>query len=255
LLLAAAGILAERAFWNDMRSPGSVLTHSPVSLLLAIVGIQLYNEVASNDASCRVVLFKKEGKMSRQRCLMALLLAVLTLGMVAARPAQDWPPGTAILHGFVFHDLNGDGKWNHPNGNGPIAPTKPETWEPGFGGVYFTASCGDFSVVGYSEPRSVDEYGHTFATGDFGPVLSACDWTVTLHVPAGYVATTPVQQKALIPDAGGTAFPAVLFGLRAGRLPKTGAVEQPFLAGAGLVFGLEMVIAGAAGLLARRRRR
>lgn len=184
----------------------------------------------------------------------ALILAILALSLIAARPAQDWPPGTAILHGFVFHDLNGDGKWNHPNGNGVFDSAKPEAWEPGFGGVYFTASCGDFSVVGYSEPLSVDEYGHVFATGDFGPVLEACDWTVTLHVPQGYVATTPVQQKALIPDAGGTAFPAVLFGLAGGALPKTGAVQQPFLFGAALVFGGEMLIAAVAGLIERRRR-
>ena len=80
----------------------------------------------------------------------ALILAILALSLIAARPAQDWPPGTAILHGFVFHDLNGDGKWNHPNGNGVFDSAKPELWETGFGGVDFTASCGDFSVVGYS---------------------------------------------------------------------------------------------------------
>ncbi|OQA16069.1 MAG: hypothetical protein BWY63_02793 [Chloroflexi bacterium ADurb.Bin360] len=192
--------------------------------------------------------------MPGKRWCGALVLVLLALASLAARPAQDWPPGTAILHGFVFHDLNGDGKWNHPNGNGVFDPAKPDKWEPGFGGVHFTASCGDFSVVGYSEPRSVDAYGHVFATGDFGPVLTPCDWTVTLHVPEGYVATTPIQQKALIPDAGGTAFPAVLFGLTGGTLPKTGAVAQPFLLGVALVFGSEMLLATVAGYFERRRR-
>ncbi len=192
--------------------------------------------------------------MEERRWWWALLLAVLALGAAAARPAQDWPPGTAVLHGFVFHDLNGDGKWNHPNGNGPFDPIKPDKWEPGFGGVHFTARCGDFSVTGYSEPRSVDAYGHVFATGDFGPVLSPCEWVVELHVPKGYVATTPVKQLAVIPDAGGTAFPAVLFGLAGGRLPKTGAVEQPFLLGAGLFLGGEILAAAIAGMLVRWRR-
>ena len=192
--------------------------------------------------------------MFKHKAWAVVRLTVLALLTVAAKPAQDWPPGTAILHGFVFHDLNGDGKWNHPNGNGAFDPAKPATWEPGFGGVNFTASCGDFAITGYSEPRTVDAYGNVFATGDFGPVLSPCEWTVTLHVPKGYVATTPVQQKAVIPDQGGTAFPAVLFGLAGGHLPKTGAVAQPLLLGAGILFGAEMLIASAAGLLARRRR-
>lgn len=192
--------------------------------------------------------------MPGKRWCGVLILALLALASIAARPAQDWPPGTAILHGFVFHDLNGDGKRNHPNGNGVFDPAKPDKWEPGFGGVHFTASCGDFSVVGYSEPRSVDAYGHVFATGDFGPVLTPCDWTVTLHVPEGYVVTTPIQQKALIPDAGGTAFPAVLFGLTGGTLPKTGATAQPFLLGVALVFGSEMLLATVAGYFERRRR-
>lgn len=185
---------------------------------------------------------------------LVMLLVMLALLTVAAQSAQDWPPGTAILHGFVFHDLNGDGKWNHPNGNGPFDPQKPEKWEPGFGGVHFTVSCGDFSILYYSEPRTVDAAGNIYATGDFGPVLSPCEWTVTMHVPVGYRATTPIQQKAVIPAAGGTAFPAVLFGLARVGLPRTGPVAQPVLLGAGIFFGAEMLVAAIAGLLARRRR-
>lgn len=191
--------------------------------------------------------------MSRSKIHNWLLLGILVLSSIAARPAQDWPPGTAILHGFVFHDLNSDGMWNHPNGNGSFAPEEPATWEPGFGGVPFTVSCGSYEEIFYSEPRSVDEAGNVYATGDFGPILSECEWTVTMHVPEGYIATTAASQKIAIPEAGATAFPAALFGLAPGKLPVTGYAAPDLIKVAGGFFGMQMLVAVVLGLIARRQ--
>ena len=79
--------------------------------------------------------------MIGRRFWMTGLLAMLALLAVAAKSAEDWPPGMAILHGFVFHDLNSDGRWNHPNGNGPYDRLNPDRWEPGLGGVMFSVVC------------------------------------------------------------------------------------------------------------------
>ena len=192
--------------------------------------------------------------MIGRRFWMTGLLAMLALLTVAAKPAEDWPPGMAILHGFVFHDLNSDGRWNHPNGNGPYDRLNPDRWEPGLGGVMFSVVCEDLTAGFESVARIMDKEEDVFKTGDFGPVLPPCEWVVTMHIPEGYAPTTPVSQTVVMPAAGGTTFPAVLFGLTTTQLPRTGMVAHPFLRGAAVFVTLELGIAVGAGIHERRRR-
>ncbi len=168
-----------------------------------------------------------------------LILAVLALLSVAARPA-DWGPDTGSIRGAVYLDLNRNGAY--------------DVGEPGVGGVWFAASCGDLTVHYYSEPRVTDEYGNTFATGTYGPVLSRCDWVVEMQVPEGYMATTPVQQTVSLPGPErGSAF--AYFGLYSSTgLPPAGMDGGSFL-GTGALFGGGMLgVAVALGLVARRKR-
>jgi hypothetical protein len=170
----------------------------------------------------------------------ALLLCVLVLFGIAAKPTQDWPEDWAILHGFVFHDLNANGV--------------RDEGEPGVGGVNFTATCNnETSIDFYSEPRTV-QFGNTYLTGDFGPVLSGCNWNVAMHVPEGYVPTTDTEIVVSIPEQGDQATP-FYFGLRTGSyLPATGAGMGEGLRVAAGILGLPALIGAALGLFTRKRR-
>lgn len=168
-----------------------------------------------------------------------LLLAGLALLSVAAKPA-DWGPDTGSIRGAVYLDLNRNGAY--------------DVGEPGVGGVWFTASCGGLTVHYYSEPRVTDEYGNTYATGTYGPVLSRCDWVVEMQVPEGYMATTPVQQTVSLPGPErGSAF--AYFGLYLSTgLPPAGMDGGSFLGTAALFGGGMLGVAVALGLAARRKR-
>jgi hypothetical protein len=165
------------------------------------------------------------------------VLALLLLLSVAARPAFEQAP----MGGMVFLDQNRNGQLDEG--------------EPGIGGVNFTANCNDETIIHfYSEPRTVDQFGNVFATGTYGPVLSPCDWVVTIQVPDGYTATTPTQQVVTMlgPNRGSA---LVYFGLYGGpaSLPDTGMVQDPFLVGAAAFLGVEILGAAVLGLIDRRR--
>jgi len=177
----------------------------------------------------------------RERKWLVWVLAGLVLFSVAAKPA-DVGITQAPLGGMVFLDANRNGALDEG--------------ELGIGDVNMTANCNNETVVDfYSEPRTVDRYGNTFATGTFGPVLTECDWVVTLEVPEGYVATTETEQviTMLGPDRGSA---KVYFGLyKGGTLPHTGMREDAFLPVAAGVLGVMLLVAVGLGLAARAKRR
>lgn len=131
--------------------------------------------------------------------------------------------------------------------------------EPGVGGVYFTISAGDYSQQYYSEPRTTDDLGHTFATGTYGPVpLPRGVWHVSYQVPSGYVATTPTELDVYVPGSEGNHVGWAYLGLYPGSggtptLPHTGLPDQPALRVMLALFGVAAVGAVGLGLLARKR--
>ena len=125
--------------------------------------------------------------MKTQRLRLVMVVCLLGLFSIAAVPQYD--PGYGSIRGAVFLDANR---------NGVMDPG-----EQGLGWVYFTISSGDYSHTYFSEWRDVDEAGHQYATGTFGPApLPAGEWVVTFHVPDGYIATTPATQRVYVPGDG-----------------------------------------------------
>ncbi len=176
-----------------------------------------------------------------KRRWLVVLLAGLVLVSIAAKPADEGGQTQAPMGGMVYLDVNRNGALDEG--------------EPGVGNVNLEANCNNETIVEfYSEPRTVDAYGNTFATGTYGPVLTECDWVVTMEVPEGYVATTATEQVAemLGPDRGSA---KVYFGLYKGStLPSTGMQDDTFLMVAASVFGVIVLIALGLGVVARLRR-
>ncbi|MBN2390897.1 MAG: hypothetical protein JXR84_09245 [Anaerolineae bacterium] len=137
-----------------------------------------------------------------------LLLCVLGVFSIAAKPAYG--PGEGTIRGAAFVDINRNGKM--------------DANEQGLGGVYFTVSNGEYSHTYYSENRTVDEFGNTYATGTFGPApLPNGGWRVKFYVPQGYVATTPVEHVVHVPESGQVTY--VYMGLYpAGGVPGAGGI-------------------------------
>ncbi len=180
--------------------------------------------------------------MSSQVVRRWLILLALALLLTASGGTLNIDPNTGTLRGAAFLDSNRNGVM--------------DAGEPGVGGVYFTISAGDYSHTYYTEPRTVDEFGNTYATGTFGPIpLPRGDWHVTLHVPAGYRATTPIEQTIYVPGAEGGHVGWVYFGLTDGRagLPPAGATLDPLVVGGLVLLGLGGLAALGFGALARKR--
>jgi hypothetical protein len=180
------------------------------------------------------------GKASRG---VILVLVMLSLFSIAAAPAYG--PGEGTIRGAAFVDSNRNGKM--------------DANEKGLGGVYFTVSNGEYSHTYYSENRTVDEFGHTYATGTFGPApLPYGGWRVRFHVPPGYVATTPVETVVQVPQVEQVAY--VYMGLyptrgapgSGGLLPPGGMQEAPALWGALALFVLGSVFSTGLGIMRRR---
>jgi hypothetical protein len=172
-----------------------------------------------------------------------LLLCVLSVFSVAAKPAYG--PGEGTIRGAVYVDSNRNGKM--------------DANEKGLGGVYFTVSNGEYSHTYYSEKRTVDEFGKTYATGTFGPApLPNGGWRVKFYVPQGYVATTPVERVVNVPESGQVAY--VYMGLyptggvpgAGGVLPLSGVENTRALQGALALFAIGSVLSIGLGVARRR---
>ena len=190
--------------------------------------------------------FRQEGPGARkaQRGII-LLLCVLSVFAIAAGHAYG--PGQGTIRGAVFIDSNRNGKM--------------DANEKGLGGVYFTISNGDYSHTYYSEARTVDEVGNTYATGTFGPApLATGAWRVRFHVPPGYVATTPVERVVQVPESGGGQVAWVYMGLypragvagASGVLPLSGMANHDALVGALALFVIGSVFSIGLGIARRR---
>jgi hypothetical protein len=105
-------------------------------------------------------------------------------------------PGS--IRGYVFLDRNQNGVFDVGQ-------------EEGLPLVDITVSYGEYQhtyCTGGGDPN-----GEVPGPGSYGPTaLQGGYWTVTLHVPDGYRATTPTEQGALVPAEGG-AVTGVNFGL------------------------------------------
>lgn len=195
--------------------------------------------------------FRQRASWSRkaQRGII-LLLCVLSVFSVAAGHAYG--PGEGTIRGAAFVDSNRNGKM--------------DANEKGLGWVYFTVSNGDYSHTYYSEWRTVDEAGNTYATGMFGPApLSAGGWRVKFHVPQGYIATTPVEQVIYVPGKAGGHVAYVYMGLYptgrvagagapggGGVLPASGLANTHALTWALALFALGSVFSIGLGMARRR---
>ncbi|MBN1486040.1 MAG: hypothetical protein JW981_00275 [Anaerolineae bacterium] len=167
--------------------------------------------------------------------LAALLLLFFTTGVSASDlelPVFQSPlGGNSTIRGAAFLDSNRNGVM--------------DAGEPGVGKVYFTISMGDFSHTYYSEDRTVDSAGNTYATGYYGPVpLAEGTWKVTLHVPAGYVATVPIEQYVYVPAYGYTEVNLGVYGSGA-----TGQTTGALLPTTGLGTQNNILIIGTLGIL------
>jgi hypothetical protein len=178
-----------------------------------------------------------------QRSIILLVCVLSALSIAATGFAYGGNEGT--IRGAVFLDSNRNGKM--------------DTNEKGLGGVYFTVSNGDYSHTYYSEQRTVDELGNTYATGTFGPApLPNGGWKVKFFVPQGYVATTPVERVVYVPEKGQVTY--VYMGLysragasgAAGVLPLSGMENTYALRGALVLFVLGSVFSIGLGIARRR---
>ncbi len=172
-----------------------------------------------------------------------LLLCIVSAFSIAAGHAYGPDQGT--IRGAAFVDSNRNGKM--------------DANEKGLGGVYFTVSNGEYSHTYYSENRTVDEVGNTYATGTFGPApLSNGGWRVKFNVPQGYVATTPAERVVYVPESGQVTY--VYMGLyptrgvpgSGGVLPLSGMQDTHALRGALALFVLGSVFSIGLGITRRR---
>jgi hypothetical protein len=172
-----------------------------------------------------------------------LLLCMLGVFSIAAKPAYG--PGEGTIRGAAFVDSNRNGKM--------------DANEKGLGGVYFTVSNGEYSHTYYSENRTVDEFGNTYATGTFGPApLHNGGWRVKFYLPQGYVATTPVERVVNVPESGQVTY--VYMGLyptkgvpgAGGVLPLSGVENTRALRGALVLFAIGSVFSIGLGVARRR---
>ena len=168
-----------------------------------------------------------------------LLLCALSVFSIAAKPAYG--PGEGTIRGAAFVDVNRNGKM--------------DANEQGLGGVYFTVSNGEYSHTYYSENRSVDEFGNTYATGTFGPApLANGGWKVKFYIPQGYVATTPVERVVQVPESGQVTY--VYMGLyptgSGGILPPSGLQNTHALVSALVLFVIGSVFSIGLGVVRRR---
>jgi len=179
-------------------------------------------------------------KAQRGIILLICIFGILSIAAVHAGYGDDH--GT--IRGMVFLDSNRNGKL--------------DAGEKGIGGVYFTISRGDYSHTYYSENRTVDEAGNTYATGTFGPApLPMGGWRVTFHVPRGYVATTPAEQVVYVPGKAGGHVAYVYMGLYTTTgvpraLPVSGLENRHALAGALALFLVGSVFSVGLGIARRR---
>jgi hypothetical protein len=182
------------------------------------------------------------GKAQR---IIALVLCALCIFSIAAARAE-YGPNEGTIRGAAFVDSNKNGKM--------------DSGESGLGWVYFTISNGDYSHTYHSEWQTVDSAGNKYATGYFGPApLAKGGWKVTLHVPQGYVATTPIEQVVYVPGAEGGHVAYVYLGLyptkggAGGILPASGVPGNYVLLGALAFLGIGVLISVSLGVAARRR--
>ncbi|MBN1876943.1 MAG: hypothetical protein JXA33_22165 [Anaerolineae bacterium] len=185
--------------------------------------------------------------MSRnvQRWLM-IGICLLSLFAISANKAS-FGENEGTIRGATFLDKNRNGKM--------------DVGEEGVGWVYFTITQGEYSHTYYSEWRTTDEDGHTYATGTFGPApLPMGYWKVNFSVPQGYLATTPAEQTVYVPGRDGGHVGYVYMGLYptsgrgAGVLPSSGAnPEDPTLRLALSVLGVGALLSTGLGIRARRR--
>lgn len=178
-----------------------------------------------------------------QRWMTLVLVLVISL-FTAATALAEYGPDEGTIRGAIFLDKNRNGV--------------RDEGEEGLGPVYFTISSGDYSHMYHSEWQTTDDAGNTYATGTFGPVpLHKGAWKVTLHVPDGYVATTPVEQTVMVPGKEGGHVAEVYMGLYpssgGGFLPRTGLTNQYILIGALGVLGVGILVAIGLGIMSRRR--
>jgi len=187
---------------------------------------------------------ERSGARKAQRGII-LLLCVLSVFAIAAGHAYG--PGEGTIRGAVFVDSNRNGKM--------------DAGEQGLGQIYFTISNGEYSHTYYSEWRTVDEVGNTYATGTFGPApLPAGGWRVKFHVPQGYIATTPVERVVYVPESAGGQVAYVYMGLyptagvpgTARILPLSGLENNHALAGALVLFVIGSVFSIGLGVTRRR---
>ena len=172
-----------------------------------------------------------------------LLLCALSVFSIAAGHAYG--PGEGTIRGAAFVDSNRNGKM--------------DANEKGLGGVYFTVSNGEYSHTYYSENRTVDEFGNTYATGTYGPApLPNGGWRVKFHIPQGYVATTPAERVVNVPETGQVTY--VYMGLyptkgvpgAGGILPPSGMADTHALMGALVLFLIGSVFSLGLGIVRRR---
>ena len=178
-----------------------------------------------------------------QRSIILLVCVLSALSIAATGFAYGGNEGT--IRGAVFLDSNRNGKM--------------DANEKGLGGVYFTVSNGEYSHTYYSENRTVDEFGNTYATGTYGPApLSNGGWRVKFYVPQGYVATTPTERVVNVPESGQVTY--VYMGLyptggvpgAGGILPLGGLENTHALTGALVLFAIGSVFSIGLGIARRR---
>jgi hypothetical protein len=173
-----------------------------------------------------------------QRSVILLVCVLGALSIAATGFGYGGNEGT--IRGAVFVDNNRNGKM--------------DANEKGLGGVYFTISNGEYSHTYYSEARTVDEFGNTYATGTFGPApLPDGGWKVKFYVPQGYAATTPAERVVYVPEQGQVTY--VYMGLypgASGVLPQSGMENTYVLKGALALFVLGSVFSIGLGIARRR---
>lgn len=122
-------------------------------------------------------------------------LILNSLGAVAQAKPLSKDPGS--IRGYVFLDSNRNG-----------------VFDPGEKGLPLVDIT--ISANGYQQTYCTgggDPSGDVPGPGSYAPIpLPSGYWTVKVHVPQGYRATTPTEQGAIVPDEGG-AVTGVNFGL------------------------------------------
>jgi hypothetical protein len=179
-------------------------------------------------------------KVQRSIILLVCVLSALSI----AATGFEYGGNEGTIRGAVFVDSNRNGKM--------------DANEKGLGGVYFTVSNGEYSHTYYSEARTVDEFGHTYATGTFGPApLPNGGWKVKFFVPQGYVATTSTERVVYVPEKGQVTY--VYMGLYPGAgvsgsgvLPLSGMENTYALKSALALFVLGSVFSIGLGIARRR---